>query len=122
MNAASPPSMPSTTVTSHSGRSRSKAAIADRRASASTASRVPGGGAATLLRCQCRSKCGSSLHRGTVRRNGVSTTRWRSEGISRDIRSMRSTSTSQSGARSGQSTTTTVERSAGSRSMYQENA
>ncbi len=59
MNAASPPSMPSTTVTSHSGRSRSKAAIADRRASASTVSRVPGGGAATRLRCQCRSKCGS---------------------------------------------------------------
>ena len=35
---------------------------------------------------------------------------------------MRSTSTSQSGARSSQSMTTTVERSAGSRSMYQVNA
>ena len=122
MSAASPPSMPSTRVTSHNGRARSKAAIADRRASASTASRVPGGGAVTRLRCQFRSKCGSQLHRGPVRRNGDSTTHWRSEGISRDIRSTRSTSTSQSGVRSSQSMTTTVERSAGSRSMYQVNA
>ena len=44
--------------------------------------------------------------------------RWRSEGISREIRSTRLTRTSQSGARS----MTTVERSAGSRSMYQVNA
>ena len=122
MSAASPPSMPSTRVTSHNGRARSKAAIADRRASASTASRVPGGGAVTRLRCQFRSKCGSQIHRGPVRRNGDSTTHWRSEGISRDIRSTRSTSTSQSGVRSSQSMTTTVERSAGSRSMYQVNA
>ena len=47
---------------------------------------------------------------------------WRSEGISREIRSTRLTRTSQSGARSSQSTTTMVERSAGSCSMYQVNA
>jgi hypothetical protein len=58
-SAALPPLMPSTTVTSHSGRARSKASIADRRANSSTVSRVPGGGAVIRLRCQVRSKWGS---------------------------------------------------------------
>jgi hypothetical protein len=73
-NAARPPSSPSTAVYSHSGRARSKPAIAALRARSSTRSKLPGSGARTRRRWYERSKCGSAdQNGGPTRMSGVTT-------------------------------------------------
>ena len=83
-----PPTSPSTTVYSHSGRARSKPAIAALRATSSTASKSPGSGARIRRRWYDRSKFGSADQCGGPTRSSGVTTRWRMRGISRVPRSI----------------------------------
>ena len=62
------------------------------------------------------------VHRGVASRSGGTCTTWCIPGIMRLARSTTAFSASRSGARSRNPTDTTVERSSGSRSMYQLNA
>ena len=121
-SAARSPSRCSTSVNSHSGWAGSNAAIAALRAIVRTVPGVWGSGESTRRKCQLRSKPSSTVQRGVASRAGGTTTFLRKDGTSRVTRSSRATSVSQSGRPSSHATTTTVDRSAGSRSMYQVNA
>src|SRR6185437_4697449 len=114
-----PPRSPSTTVISHSGRAGSKAVVALTRATLMTAFASPGGGAVTHRRCQSRSTSDVRVQRGGASRSGGTCTTWCIPGIIRLARSTSARSASRSGAWSRKPTATTVERSSGSRSMYQ---
>ena len=120
--AVRPPSSASMNVASHSGRSRSRPAIPVFRAKSRTVSSVLGEAASNRRTCQDRSKSGSTTQRGVASRSGGCTTFCRKPGEIRVSRSSRTVNRSQSGARSSIRTTTTVDRSSGSCSMYQANA
>ena len=113
---------PSTRVNSHSGRSWSNELRPAARARSSTAAMPPPRCTRTRRRCSDRSKSGSTTQRGGANPNGTVTSFWRKRGTSRVARSMRSDSTSQSGARSNVATATIVARSSGSRSSVTVNA
>ena len=92
------------------------------RANSSTVASVFGSAASNRRTCHDRSKSGSTTQRGVASRIGGRTTRCRNPGVSRLARSSRSHNRSQSGRESRSITLTTVDRSSGSCSMYQEKA
>lgn len=116
--AARPSSSPSTVVQVHSGRARSKPPIPSVRARSRAPASAAGGAAATRRTCHERSKSGSTVQSGVATRHGGSTRRCRRPGTIRLARSRRASTRAGSGGWSNTITTTTVERSSGSRSMY----
>jgi hypothetical protein len=108
-------------VASQSGRARSKSSIAATRAISSTVSKVPGAVAVTLRMWKSRSKSWVYTHRGGAG-GADGTTRCRSIGRLREMRSKRLRTTFKSGDRSSTITVTTADRSRGSLSIAQVNA
>ncbi len=74
------PASPSTTVTSHSGRSRGSARPAISATRAASSRSPPGGSTVRLCMCRDRSKSGSSIHIGWPSASGTNTTRCRNGG------------------------------------------
>ncbi len=93
-----PPSRPSTTCMSHSGRARSSGRPASSPTRVSSWAREPGAGSADRCRWASRSKSGSSIHTGWAVRKGTSTRRRRNGG-SRWSRSSSRRRTSANGSR-----------------------
>ena len=114
ITAAWPSGRPSSTVTFHSGRSRSKSDILWRRHSSNTSCHVEPAGIRKRRRWNDRSKSGSITSRGLAHGTGPSTMRCRRIGTCRLARSYRSTRRSQSGSHSRISSPSMVDRMIGS--------
>ena len=80
MTAKRPPSMPSMTHASHSGRERSSGVLAMRPQISPSSLRPPGAGQATRRTWRMMSKSGSSIHTGWCSSKGTSTKRRRKAG------------------------------------------